>query len=108
MMKRIFIVVTILGVLLLSACGTQHGKSVDTIYGYDTGIVWNHLYLTNDHTTTYCYQDPTLNIILEQALQNKSKVEVTYSKYIIKGSLCQSGTSSDGERVVVDNVKIVG
>lgn len=108
----VFIPLLVFLALSTSGCNssTQEGKSIDYVYGYDTGMVWNHLYLTNDHTTTYCYtpeQSTTFGPIFEQAIKENKKVEVGYSKYVGKGALCQGqpqGAKGSSETVVVTNV----
>ena len=91
----------IIGMLLFSACTLQSGISTDRIYGYDKGIVWNHLYLTNDHTTTYCFEDYQLQQIKDAYELNKT-VKIEYERYVIKGFWCQA--QQNQEAVVVTKI----
>jgi hypothetical protein len=96
--------ILILLALFLVGCQYQKGISRDTIYGYDSGLIWGHLYLTNDHSTAYCFDVKQFNNILQTAKDSNKKIEVTYSKNIGKGVLCSVG---DYERVIVEDVKIL-
>lgn len=101
------VLLVILCSILFTGCTLQSGYTRDKLHGYDRGVTWNHIYLLNDHTTVYCWED---NIawgeILEKAkADNNITLEIDYEKYWLKGSLCSSG--QDMEAVVVTDIKIV-
>ena len=87
--------------LLLSACTFQDGFSKDKVYAYDKGILWNHLYLVNDHTTAYCFDDSLWNSVKE-AYENNKTVNVHYQTYLIKGSLCSTGNLENVIAIGID------
>ena len=103
MNKRI-IGVLMLGLLFIG-CEYQKGNSNDTVYGYDKGLLWNHLYLTNDHTTCYCFDDQKVISILDSAIATGRKVEVNYGKYLLRGQLCSAPDKY--ETVVVDSLTLL-
>lgn len=101
----VFIPFLVVSIIILNGCTFQHGTSKDYVYGYDTGILWNHLYLKDDHSTCYCFDDPEFIETIEEAQAADRKVLVTYEKYVFRGGLCWS---ADGyENVVVTKVGIV-
>lgn len=99
-MKKILMTTTLLLIILLTGC-IQEGTSTDTIYGYDKGPIWNHVYLKNDHTTTYCFED-NLQDDIEQAYKNNTVVTIHYNKYWFRGALCNPQPNT--EPVVVESI----
>lgn len=97
-------VLLIVACALLTGCTFSHGSSTDTIYGWDNGPVWGHMYLKNDHATAYCFPDYMTEII-DAAYENNFTVKVTYETYLIRGSLCR--TSEKYDNVVVTHVEII-
>jgi hypothetical protein len=96
--------ILLIGLILFSTgCTLQSGKSKDTIYAYDTGILWNHLYLTNDHTTCYCFKGSENYDAIKSAFDDKKIVDVYYEKYLVKGTLCECG---ELEEVVVTKIEL--
>lgn len=100
-MNKMIMTITLMG-LFLVACTVQRGTSTDTIYGTDYGILWHHLYLKNDHSTVYCYDD-FYDQQIQEARKANATVTVTYEKNILgKGTLCSAGEQY--EPVVVTGV----
>lgn len=89
------------GLLLVAGCTFQSGQSNDRIYGYDKGIIWNHLYLVNDHSTAYCFDDGFVPSVQKALAENRSVV-VHYEKYLVRGSLCS--VPENMEAVVVTEI----
>lgn len=93
-------------VLSMSACTFQHGTTRDIVQGYDSGILWNHMYLKNDHTTVYCFEkDTNFSEMFDESQRTQKEIIVTYETYLLKGSLCYHSEKFDG--VVVKDVKFV-
>lgn len=99
---RMIGVLGIITLLFLASCTTQHGTSKDRIYGYDTGPVWGHMYLVNDHSTTYCF-DKTREDIIKEAYDSNRTVMITYEKGPLKAFFCMG--QAEQETVVVTQVK---
>ena len=89
--------------LVLTACTFQSGVSTDRIYSYDQGILWNHVYLVNDHSTVYCY-DGFVGNEIERAFEENRTVKLYYEKYLFRGALCQT-PGDNWEAVVVTRVE---
>jgi len=105
-MNKLLIVGLLCAVILMTGCTLQSGFTKDKLHGYDSGVLWNHVYLLNDHTTVYCFDDDRFIPILEQAKNNNNiTIEVAYNKYLLRGALCSSG--QEMESVVITNIKIV-
>lgn len=90
---------------LLTGCSYQSGSSTDIPYGWDSGFLWDHLYLTNDHKTVYCFDDSEVRKVLEEAERSQKKVRVVYNKYIFRGFLCYADEKY--EKVVVTDIELV-
>lgn len=101
-MKKLLLV----GILLLFGCTLQHGTSRDVVQGYDKGILWSHMYLKNDHSTCYCFNNQEFIKTFDESQLTQKEVIVTYEKYIVKGSLCNCDDKY--EKVIVTNVKFAG
>ena len=93
-------------ILFLGGCTFTQGTTKDVVQGFDKGIIWHHLYLLNDHTTAYCFDNDDFIPILKSAQESNQKVTVTYETNLIRGILCT--TSDKFERVVVTNVVLDG
>jgi len=104
-MKKLILVIGIVSLMLMTGCALQKGYSTDTIYGYDTGFLWSHLYLTNDHSTEYCIKPGMFDNVIELARKNNTKVEVDFEKHLIKGSLCDP-INEKYEKVIVTDIQI--
>lgn len=104
-MNKLLIVGLLFSILLFTGCTLQSGYTKDKLHGYDTGVLWNHVYLLNDHTTVYCFDDNRFIPLLEQAKNGNVTIEVDYEKYALRGALCSSG--QEMETVVITAIKIV-
>lgn len=101
-MKKILI----LGMLLLfTGCTFQHGTSRDIVQGWDSGILWNHMYLKNDHNTCYCFDNPQFVQIFDESQKTQKEVIVTYETYLVRGGLCSA--SEKYETVIITDVEFV-
>jgi len=82
------------------------GTSTDYVYTVEKTKFWHKLYLKDDHTTVYCFDDERFLPILEQARTENKKVVVTYQDYFFRGFLCSSGNERIGTTVIT-NVEII-
>lgn len=103
-MNKLFaVLIAFLLISNVSAIVFQHGSSRDVVQGYDKGWLWYHLYLKNDHTTAYCFDNPSFVSMLEQSQRTQREVIVTYETYLFRGFFCM--TSEKYDNVVVTNVE---
>jgi hypothetical protein len=102
-MKRIIALCFLICILLVSGCALQHGSSRDVVQGWDKGILWYHMYLKNDHTTAYCFDNPEFIKIFDDAQKTQREVIVTYETYLVRGILCS--VSDKYEKVIITDVK---
>lgn len=89
--------------VLMSGCTFQHGSSRDIVQGWDKGIIWNHAYLKNDHTTAYCFDSYVFAEMLDESQRTQKEVIITYETYFLRGWLCS--TSEKHERVIITDVR---
>jgi hypothetical protein len=83
------------------------GTSTDYTYTVErTKVGWYKLWLKDDHTTVYCFDDERMLDIINEAKEQNLKVEVTYQDYWFRGSLCGSGSEAI-ETSVVTAIKII-
>lgn len=81
----------------------QHGTSRDIVQGFDSGPLWKHAYLKNDHFTVYCFDDDNLIPILEQAQKTQKEVIITYEKYAGRGGMCVA--ADNYETVIIKSIE---
>jgi hypothetical protein len=103
-MNKILIIIILSSMILFTGCTLQSGYTRDKLHGYDYGILWNHLYLLNDHSTVYCFKDDLIPVI--ESINNNDTIQVYYESYLVYGILCSSGQSM--ESVVITDIKIIG
>lgn len=98
------VVLIVYGVISLSHVKTQSGQSVDYVYSVETGQLsrWHKLWLTNDHTTVYCFENLSFVPVLQDAQDKNIKVKVFYDEYFFKGVTCSTENSNIGIVVVSD------
>lgn len=101
-MKKILLLGILISILIISGCTLQSGTSRDIVQGYDEGIIWNHAYLKNDHSTAYCFDNPSFVDVFQQSQLFQKEVIVTYEKYLFRGALCS--VSEKYEKVIVTDV----
>lgn len=99
-MKKSNISLLLIG-LFLVGCTTQMGSSRDVIYGYDQGPAWNHMYLKNDHTTTYCFDNRLLDKV-KAYYDNQTVVKISYAKGTFYTGVCMGQGNS--EVVLVNDI----
>jgi hypothetical protein len=101
-MNKLWIILIVF-VIVLSGCTVQRGTVKDRVFSIDTGIIWNHVYFVNDHTTTYCLDKNSVNEY-EFLKTYNGTVTVEYEKNIFgRGFLC----SGQGDTEVVVITKII-
>ena len=93
-MKKITSLIILL-IFLISGCTFQRGTSRDVVQGWDKGIIWYHMYLKNDHTTSYCFDNPQFIEIFDESLKTQREIIVTYETYFFRGGLCSAGDKFD-------------
>ena len=83
------------------------GYSIDYPYNIEQQKIggWYKLWLKDDHTTVYCFDDERFISIIETAKESESKIKVEYQEYILRGFLCSSG-SDNINAVVITNIII--
>ena len=104
-MKKILLLSIMMICVVLSGCTFQHGTTRDIVQGWDKGILWHHMYLKNDHTTAYCFDNLDFTRIFDEAQKTQKEVIITYETYLIRGSLCS--TSDKFENVIITNVQFI-
>ena len=83
------------------------GNTTDYVYTVEhTKIGWYKLWLKDDHTTVYCFDDERFIDIIDTAKLDNKKVKVTYQDYWIRGFLCSSGNDKIGTTVVT-NIEVI-
>jgi hypothetical protein len=107
----IVIILLIIGGILLiywiAPLFFNSGTSTDYPYTIEhTKVGWYKLWLKDDHTTVYCFDDERFLPILEQAKAENKKVAVTYQDYFFRGMLCSSGSERIGTTIIT-GVQIV-
>jgi hypothetical protein len=103
----IIFILLCLAALALTGCKVQSGIHEDYVQGWDSGIIWDHAYTVNDHSTCYCFTDENgISKVLDEARINNQKVVIHYSKYWFgRGFWCSA--AENYETVVIDSVEIV-
>jgi len=106
-------VITIIIVILLIFIGfwiysffLNKGSSTDYPYNIEKSSFWNKLWLKDDHTTVYCFDDERFIPIIEQAQKENKKIKVSYQEYLFRGTLCSSGSENIGT-VVITNIEVL-
>lgn len=106
----IFIVFLIAGLIALiagiSSLFLNKGSSTDYPYTIEKSNFWNKLWLKDDHTTVYCYDDERFTSVIQRAIDENKKVKVEFQEYVFRGSLCFSGSDKISE-VVITNVEVM-
>ena len=98
----IFILFIIGLIMWVSTLFLNNGSSTDYPYNIEQSKFWNKLWLKDDHTTVYCFDDEKfLDIINKAKIENK-KIKVSYQEYLFRGFLCSSGSDNIGEVVITD------
>ncbi|MCK9370045.1 hypothetical protein M0R04_09090 [Candidatus Dojkabacteria bacterium] len=104
------IIILVLGFLAYTLYGMvkQTGNSTDYIYTIEHGDFsgWNKIWLKDDHTTMYCYDNDNLTSILTQAQIDNKKVKVYYAEYIGRGWLCSTG-SDNIKQVIITKIEVL-
>lgn len=102
-------VIVVLGILLIGgffylvSLFLNSGSSTDYPYNVEKNAAgWTKLWLKDDHTTVYCFDDERFLPIIEQAKAENKKVTVYYQEYIFRGFFCSSGNENIGTVVVTD------
>lgn len=104
----LFVIAIIIGILVLIFAGISYfflnkGTSVDYPYSVEhSSIGWDKLWLKDDHTTVYCFDNPSFKDVIEKARSENKKVKVYYQDYVFRGSLCLSGNDEIGTTVITD------
>lgn len=97
----------IVGILLVVPLFFNSGTSTDFAYSIEnTKVGWYKLWLKDDHTNVYCFDNNNFLPIIKEAQEKNKKVAVSYQDYWIRGSLCSSGNEKIGSTVVTD-IKII-
>ena len=94
-MKKNISYIMILSLLILTSCSS--GQSKDIIYSVDRGLIHNHLYLKDDHSSCYCFTDENLYNKLKIAQTENKKVIVEYEDDYF--SLCYCGDKFDEVKI---------
>lgn len=102
----IIIALLIGGVLFMATLFLNEGSSTDYPYNIEQSRYWHKLWLKDDHTTVYCFDDERFISIIEQAKQSNKKIKVSYQEYLFRGFLCSSGSDNIGE-VVITNIEVL-
>lgn len=102
-MKNKLLILFIL--LFLVSCTFHSGQSIDTVYSVDKGPLWSHLYLKDDHSTCYCFDNTEWYDMLKEGQKNGTKFVVSYETYLLTGGLCYCGEKFD--TVVVTKIEKV-
>jgi hypothetical protein len=97
----------ILAIYFIAPLFFNSGTSTDYPYTVEhTKVGWYKLWLKDDHTTVYCFDNERFLPIIEQAKIENKKVAVTYQDYFFKGFWCSSGSERIG-KTVITNIEIV-
>lgn len=96
----LFAIPFLIGILFLNK-----GFSIDYPYNIEKSQFWNKLWLKDDHTTVYCFDNEDFISIIEKAQRENKKIKVSYQEYVFRGALCTSGSERIGT-VVVTDIKI--
>jgi uncharacterized protein (UPF0333 family) len=85
----------------------NHGTSTDYAYSVEkSNVGWNKLWLKDDHTTVYCFDQDNFLEIIKKAQNENKKVKVTYQDYFIRGFFCSSGNDKIGETIIT-NIEVI-
>jgi len=105
--------ILIIGLLILGvAYGyfliTQNkGSSKDYAYTVEKTNFWYKLWLKDDHTTVYCFDDDKFLKIIEDAKARDKKVKVTYQDYFFRGFFCTSDIGSDIGKTIITDIEVL-
>lgn len=103
----ILIVLVIVGGLWIYSLFLNKGVSTDYPYNIEKSQFWNKLWLKDDHTTVYCFDDERFIPIIDKAKLENKKINVYYQEFMFRGFLCTSGSDNIGT-VVITDIKIEG
>lgn len=99
----LIILAIIVAVYLITPLFFNDGTSTDYAYNVEkTKIGWYKLWLKDDHTTVYCFDDERFIEIIEKAKAEDKKINVKYQDYWFRGFFCNSGSDNIGTTVVTD------
>lgn len=103
----IFSVGSIVLLLLVIPLFFNNGTSTDYAYSIEnTKVGWFKLWLKDDHSSVYCFDNNNFLPIIKEAQEKNKKVAVSYQDYWFRGFLCSSGNEKIGSTVVTD-IKII-
>lgn len=98
------ILIIVVGIIIGGIFIAQHflnsGVSTDYPYSIEKNKIWSKLWLKDDHTTVYCYDDDSFTPTLEDAKERGKKVNVYYQEYILRGFFCSSGNGKIGTSII--------
>lgn len=102
MNKYLFIGLILLSAIIIGGCTVQSGSVNDKVFSVDKGIVWDHVYFVNDHSTTYCLDKDAVDDY--NFLKNSnSTVRVDYNKnFMGEGFFCSG--QGESETVIITKV----
>ena len=83
------------------------GFSVDYPYNVENQKIggWHKLWLKDDHTTVYCFDNEQFLDTINMAKSLNKKVRVDYQEYFFRGFFCTSGNDKIGT-VVINSISI--
>lgn len=78
------------------------GSSTDYVYTVEKTNFWHKLFLKDDHSTVYCFDDEKFLDIIKKAQDDNKKIKITYEDYFIRGFFCSSGKDNIGTTIITD------
>lgn len=101
--------ILLLGVYFIGSLIGSDGNTTDVVSGYESGLWWNVAYLTNDHSTAYCYSDINKELFesyFDASIGRNQKLVVNYEDVWYRGLLCNWQVKTAYETVVVTGVRL--